>query len=93
MVVVVFVFKCIKITGISFFFPQKDIFTISDTVDKDYTVELYEVSGNEELIQLLCKNDLDGVKKWILSFSEELTQSYKNKQFIFLRVYQLWGIY
>ena len=74
-----------------FFFPQKDIFTISDTVDKDYTVELYEVSGNEELIQLLCKNDLDGVKKWILSFSEELTQSYKNKQFIFLRVYQLLG--
>ena len=74
-----------------FFFPQKDIFTISDTVDKDYAVELYEVSGNEELIQLLCKNDLDGVKKWILSFSEELTQSYKNKQFIFLRVYQLLG--
>ena len=74
-----------------FFFPQKDIFTISDTVDKDYTVELYEVSGNEELIQLLCKNDLGGVKKWILSFSEELTQSYKNKQFIFLRVYQLLG--
>ena len=60
-------------------------------VDKDYAVELYEVSGNEELIQLLCKNDLDGVKKWILSFSEELTQSYKNKQFIFLRVYQLLG--
>ena len=74
-----------------FFFPQKDIFTISDTVDKDYAVELYEVTGNEELIQLLCKNDLDGVKKWILSFSEELTQSYKNKQFIFLRVYQLLG--
>lgn len=53
-----------------FFFPQKDIFTISDTVDKDYTVELYEVSGNEELIQLLCKNDLDGVKKWFSHFQK-----------------------
>ena len=52
-----------------FFFPQKDIFTISDTVDKDYTVELYEVSGNEELIQLLCKNDLDGVSTTASSHS------------------------
>ena len=75
-----------------FFFPQKNIFTLGDTIDNDYSAELYEVSGHEKLIQLLCENDLDGIEKWILSFSEELTQNYKNKQFIFIRIYQLLGM-
>ena len=70
---------------------RKNIFTLGDTIDNDYSAELYEVSGHEKLIQLLCENDLDGIEKWILSFSEELTQNYKNKQFIFIRIYQLLG--
>lgn len=74
-----------------FFFPQKDIFAISDTTDQNSSVELFDVSGNEELVQLLCKKDYDGIKKWILNFSDELIQSHKNKQFIFLRIYQLLG--
>ena len=74
-----------------FFFPQKNIFTISDTTDTNYSVELYDVSGNEELIRLLCKNDISGIDNWILSFSEDLIKNYKSKQFIFLRIYQLLG--
>ena len=74
-----------------FFFPQKNIFTLSDTSDKDYTVELYDISGTEELIQFLCKNDLDGIEKWIRTFSEDLINNFKSKQLIFLRIYQLLG--
>lgn len=74
-----------------FFFPQKNIFTLSDTSDKDYSVELYDISGTEELIQFLCKNDLDGIEQWIRTFSEDLINNFKSKQLIFLRIYQLLG--
>lgn len=74
-----------------FFFPQKNIFDIRDTRRKEVPQELFSSQHEEQLIQLLCKKDLNEIRRWIHSFSENLLSSYQTKQLIFIRIYSVLG--
>ena len=69
-----------------FFFPQKNIFTLGDTIDNDYSAELYEVSGHEKLIQLLCENR-PGRNRKVDSFIFRRINTKLQKQTVYIYTY------
>lgn len=76
----------------SFFFPQKNIFDIRDTMGSHIPPEISLGNNQEEqLIQLICIRDLPAIHAWIQDFSKLLLENYRIKQFIFIRVYLLLG--
>lgn len=76
----------------SFFFPQKNIFDIRDTMGSQIPPEISLGNNQEEqLIQLICVRDLQAIHAWIQDFSKLLLENYRIKQFIFIRVYLLLG--
>lgn len=74
-----------------FFFPQKNIFDIRDTLRKEMPRELFSTQQEEQLIQLLCKKDLPEIRNWIQKFSENLLTSYQTKHLVFIRIYSVLG--
>lgn len=75
----------------SFFFPQKNIFDIRDTNRKEVPSELFTNHNEEQLIQLICKKQLNDIHDWLQELSKKLLENYGNKQFLFIQVYSLLG--
>ncbi|MCP1101503.1 two-component system response regulator YesN [Aequitasia blattaphilus] len=74
-----------------FFFPQKEIFDIRDTIGKGLPQEFYQTQHEEELIQLICKKDLDALEEWMNQLARELLANYRTKQLVFIQIYTLLG--
>lgn len=75
----------------SFFFPQKNIFDIRDTMRKEVPSELFTNRHEEQLIQLICKKQPSAIHDWIQELSAELLEHYGSKQLIFIQIYSLLG--
>lgn len=75
----------------SFFFPQKNIFDIRDTMGKGIPVEQSFTTHEEELIRLICKKDIPAIQSWIQLFASSILENYQSKQFLFIQIYQLLG--
>ena len=74
-----------------FFFPQKAIFDVRDVLGNNLSLNLFTSSKEEQLIQLICKKDLDAIAKWIDNFSSELLEKYHTKNLLFIRIYSILG--
>lgn len=84
--------NAVKALEYSFFFPQKNIFDIRDTMGSQIPPEISPGNNQEEqLIQLICIRNLPAIHAWIQDFSKLLLENYRIKQFIFIRVYLLLG--
>lgn len=74
-----------------FFFPQKNFFDICDNPKNHISKYIFYDNKEEELIQLLCKKDLDKIKLWIHDFSKELLLNSNVKNLVFTQVYSILG--
>ncbi len=74
-----------------FFLPQQSIFDARDNKGSVHTNKLFNSGTDEFLIQLICKKDLVGIKRWLNSFSESMLAKYQTKNLLFLRIYTMLG--
>lgn len=74
-----------------FFFPQQNIFDAKEALGREFTLLSSEESKEEELIQLLCKKDMEAIECWLLNFFQTFTRECPEKNLLFIKIYSLLG--
>ena len=72
-----------------FFFPSQNILEAANISGSEVDLLLGRDGEEEELIQLLCKNDRDGIKNWIQDFAGSFTGNCDSRNLVYTRLYSI----
>jgi two-component system response regulator YesN len=81
--------QALKALDLRFFFPEQKILENTQITGKKSSFIPGLDTQEDELIQLLCKNDLNGIHEWIIEFTDTVKNNYCSKNMVYTLFYSL----
>lgn len=72
-----------------FLFPAQNILEASSIPGFNPKLILNQESNEDRLIELLCKNNREGIQEWICEFTNSLKENMVSRDIVFLKLYSI----
>lgn len=72
-----------------FLFPAQNILEASAIPGFNPKLILNQENNEDRLIELICKNNIEGIQEWICSFTNSLQENMVSRDIVFLKVYSI----
>lgn len=81
--------QAVKALDYRFFFPEQSILEAGQISGCTSSLILGQDTQEERLIQLICKNDLEGIQNWIQAFKSSFAGNYSSKNLVYTLLYSV----